>query len=56
MENIQPSWFSLFKNNENIEEGISEDFIQVLEKCNRPHIICIYGDARTEKYKNESNN
>ena len=49
MENIQPNWFSLFKNNENIEEGISEDFIQVLEKCNRPHIICIYGDARTGK-------
>ena len=49
MSNIQPNWFSLFKNNDNIDEGISEKFVEVLKKCNRPHIICIYGDARTGK-------
>ena len=47
--NINPSWFSLFKNNDNINEGISEDFIAILKKCKNPHIICIYGDARTGK-------
>ena len=41
--------FPLFKNNENIEEGISEEFIEILKKCHNPHIICIYGDARTGK-------
>ena len=49
MSNIEPNWFSLFKNNDNIDEGISEKFIEVLQKCTRPHIICIYGDARTGK-------
>ena len=49
MSNIQPNWFSLFKNNDNIDEGISDKFIEVLKKCARPHIICIYGDARTGK-------
>lgn len=47
--NFQPNWFSLFKNNDNIEEGISEQFIDILKKCKHPHIICIYGDARTGK-------
>ena len=46
---MQPNWFSLFKNNDNIEEGISEEFINILKKCKNPHIICIYGDARTGK-------
>ena len=45
----QPKFFQLFKNNENIEEGISDDFINVLKECNNPHIICIYGDARMGK-------
>ena len=49
MSYIQPNWFSLFKNNDNIDEGISDKFIEVLKKCARPHIICIYGDARTGK-------
>ena len=47
--NIQPNWFSLFKNNDKIEEGISDQFIEILKKCKHPHIICIYGDARTGK-------
>ena len=46
---IEPNWFSLFKNNDNIEEGISEKFIEILKKCKHPHIVCIYGDARTGK-------
>ena len=45
----QPKFFQLFKNNENIEEGISDDFINVLKECNNPHIVCIYGDARMGK-------
>ena len=39
----------LFKNNENIEEGISDKFISILSQCNNPHIICFYGDARLGK-------
>ena len=46
---IEPKWFSLFKNNNNIEEGISKDFKEILKNCKNPHIICIYGDARTGK-------
>lgn len=49
MNNIKPNWFSLFKNNDNIDEGISEDFIEVLKQCSHPQIVCIYGDARTGK-------
>ena len=41
--------FPLFKNNDNIEEGISDIFITKLSQCNNPHIICVYGDARLGK-------
>ena len=41
--------FPLFKNNDNIEEGISEKFISILSQSNNPHIICVYGDARLGK-------
>ena len=41
--------FPLFKNNDNIEEGISDKFISILSQCNNPHIICFYGDARLGK-------
>ena len=37
--------FPLFKNNDNIDEGISDIFISKLSQCNNPHIICVYGDA-----------
>ena len=46
---MEPNWFSTFKNNDNIEEGISEEFINILKKYKNPHIICIYGDARIGK-------
>ena len=45
--NLKP--IPLFKNNDNIEEGISEQFEAVIKKCKNPHIICIYGDSRTGK-------
>ena len=45
--NLKP--IPLFKNNDNIEEGISEQFEEVIKKCKHPHIICIYGDSRTGK-------
>ena len=41
--------FPLFKNNDNIEEGLSDKFISKLSQCNNPHIICVYGDARLGK-------
>ena len=41
--------FSLFKNKNNIEEGLSDDFITILENSNNPHIICVYGIARIGK-------
>ena len=41
--------FPLFKNNDNIEEGISDKFISILIQCNNPHIICFFGDARLGK-------
>ena len=36
--------FPLFENNE-----ISNKFISILSKCNNPHFICLYGDARIGK-------
>ena len=45
--NLKP--IPLFKNNDNIEEGISIQFEEVIKKCKHPHIICIYGDSRTGK-------
>ena len=41
--------FPLFKNNDNIEEGLSDKCKSILSKCNNPHIICFYGDARLGK-------
>ena len=45
---LHPSFFQLFKNN-NIDEGISENFREVLNKCSNPHLICIYGEENFEK-------
>ena len=42
-------FFPLFKNNYDIEEGVNDEFINILKKCNNPHIICVYGDARLGK-------
>ena len=42
-------FFPLFKNNNDIEEGVNDEFVNVLKKCNNPHIICVYGDARLGK-------
>ena len=42
-------FFPLFKNNDDIEEGMNEEFVHVLMQCKRPHIICVYGDARLGK-------
>ena len=44
-----PKFFPLFKNNDDIEEGMNEEFVHVLMQCKRPHIICVYGDARLGK-------
>ena len=41
--------FPLFKNLDNIEEGLSEEFTTILGQSNNPHIICVYGDARLGK-------
>ena len=41
--------FPLFKNNDNIEEGISDECKSALSQSNNPHIICVYGDARLGK-------
>ena len=40
--NLKP--IPLFKNNDNIEEDISEQFEKFIKKYKHPHIICIYGD------------
>ena len=45
---IKPCLFQLFKNS-NIEEGISENFIEILKKCSNPHFIFIYGERTIEK-------
>ena len=42
-------FFPLFKNNYDIKEGVNDEFINILKKCNNPHIICVYGDARLGK-------
>ena len=42
-------FFPLFKNNNDIEEGVNDEFVNILNKCNNPHIICVYGDARLGK-------
>ena len=41
--------FPLFKNNDNIEEGLSDEFISILSQSNNSHIICFYGDSKLGK-------
>ena len=41
--------FPLFKNNDNIEEGLSDQFISKLSQSNNSHIICFYGDSKLGK-------
>ena len=47
--NNKPNSFQLFKNIDNIEEGISDYFINILKNCSNPHIICMYGDSKIGK-------
>ena len=46
---IEPNIFQLFKDNEKLEEGLSDNFIEILKKCSNPHLINIYGDDKFEK-------
>ena len=45
----KPKLLSLFKDDNDIEKGISDDLVRVLKKSKHPHIICIYGNARLGK-------
>ena len=45
----KPKLISLFKDDNDIEKGISDDLVRVLKKSKHPHIICIYGNARLGK-------
>ena len=47
--NIKPKFFSLFKDDNNIEKGISDNLTKIFKTSKFPHIICIYGDARLGK-------
>ena len=42
-------FFPLFKNNNDIEEGMNDEFVNILRECKNPHIICVYGDAKLDK-------
>ena len=44
--NNKPNSIQLFKNIDNIEEGISDHFINILKNCSNPHIVCMYGDSK----------
>ena len=44
-----PKFFNLFKDDNDIEKGISDDLFQIFKTSKNPHIICIYGDARLGK-------
>ena len=46
---IEPNIFQLFKDNEKLEEGLSDNFIEILKKCSNPHLINIYGDDKFGK-------
>ena len=37
------------KNNDNIKEGINEDFLNMILKSYNPHLLCIYGKPRMGK-------
>lgn len=41
--------FQLFKNNDDIEEGLSLNFVEAIKKCSNPHIICIHGSGSIGK-------
>ena len=45
----RPKFFPLFKNDNDINQGLSNDFINIFKKCKNPYIICMYGDARMGK-------
>lgn len=45
----QMNRFQLLKNIHIIEQGLSEEFIKILEKCKNPHIICFYGNEKVDK-------
>ena len=47
--NRQPKFFNLFKDDNDIEKGISDDLLKIFKTSKNPHIICIYGDARLGK-------
>ena len=44
----QSCLFQLYKNS-NIEEGISENFIEIMKKCSSPNFILFYGERTVEK-------
>ena len=46
---IDQNVFKLFKDNEKLEEGLSDNFIEILKKCSNPHLINIYGDDKFGK-------
>ena len=46
---MSASLFQLFKNNDNIEEGLSQNFVEAIKQCLNPHLICIYGRSSTGK-------
>ena len=46
---MNASLFQLFKNNDNIEEGLSPNFVEAIKPCLNPHLICIYGSGFTGK-------
>ena len=47
--NKHPKFFNLFKDDNDIEKGISDDLFKTFKASHNPHIICIYGDARLGK-------
>ena len=47
--NPNPKFFNLFKDDNDIEKGISDDLFRIFKSSKNPHIICIYGDARLGK-------
>ena len=47
--NKHPKFFNLFKDDNDIEKGISDDLFKIFKASHNPHIICIYGDTRLGK-------
>jgi len=43
------SFVDFLKNNENINEGINEEFFNIILKSYNPHLLCIYGKPRMGK-------